>query len=342
MNFIKNFEITQKVKRAWVNCTALGVYEVNLNGKKVGNDYFAPGFTSYLNQIQYQTYDLTDQLEKNNLIHFVVAGGWAVGSFNYIRKNKISADRQALLAEIHIEYQDGTSQMIASDGTWKVSLDGNYQMAEWYDGETFDARIHLDRIHWQNAAITRPRKDPKLLAQYGLPIRRQETMTPKKIELSPSGEWIFDFGQNFAGVISAHIKGKDGQKIVFRHAEVLVDQELFVKSLRTAKATATYICKEGEQVYSPKLTYMGFRYVGVSGIEMKDIELEAFVLHSDFREIGTFECSNKLLNQLQNNIRWGESPISLTYQRIARNVMKDRVGRVILPYLHRLLATILI
>lgn len=305
MNFIKNFECSKEVKRAWINSTALGVYEVDLNGKKVGNDYFAPGLTSYYNQIQYQTYDITKDLKKTNLIHFVVAGGWAVGSFNYIRKNKISADRQALLCEIHIEYQDGTSQVIPSDETWKISLDGNYQMAEWYDGETYDARIDFNHIPWKKANITAPRKKPKIIAQYGLPVRRQETMKPVDVKLAPSGEWIFDFGQNFAGVISAQIRGKNGQRVIFRHAEVLVDQELFVKSLRTAKATATYICKDGDQTYSPKLTYMGFRYVGVSGVELEDINLTAYVLHSDFQEIGTFECSDELLNQLQSNIRWG-------------------------------------
>lgn len=305
MNFLKTFKASGKIKRAWINCTALGVYEVSLNGKKVGEDYFAPGFTSYLNQIQYQTYEITGLLEETNELRFVVAGGWAVGAFNYIRKNKISADRQALLAEIHLEYEDGSSRIVATDDTWMVSLEGNYRMAEWYDGETYDARISENAIGWKRAGITKPRKNPKIIAQYGLPVRRQETMRPLSLERSPSGEWIYDFGQNFAGVISARIKGEDGQKLVFRHAEVLVEQELFVKSLRTAKATATYICKAGEQHYSPKLTYMGFRYVGVSGIAPEDIVLEAFVLHSDLKEIGQFACSNPLLNQLQSNIRWG-------------------------------------
>lgn len=305
MNFMKAFDTAGKVKKAWINATALGVYELTLNGEKVGEDYFAPGFTSYLNQIQYQTYDLTESLADHNKIQLVVAGGWAVGSFNYTRKNKISADRQALLAEIHIEYMDGSSQVIGTDHTWRVSSEGNYRMAEWYDGETYDARINASEIAWRNAAITRPRKEPKITAQYGLPVRKQGMLQPINSEASPSGEWIYDFGQNFAGVISARIKGKSGQKIVFRHAEVLVDQELFVKSLRTAKATATYICTDGDQDYSPKLTYMGFRYVGVTGVEPENIELEAFVLHSDFKEIGQFECSNALLNQLQNNIRWG-------------------------------------
>ncbi len=305
MNFMKEFNCKKELKQAWINCSALGVYEININGEKIGQDYFAPGFTSYLNQIQYQTYDITEQVKTKNYILAVVAGGWAAGSFNYIRKNKISADRQAFLCEVHLEYEDGSMQVISSDETWKTSLKGNYTMAEWYDGETYDATVDLKTIPWKKADITTPRKETKLIAQYGLPVRRHETLTPVSVKQAPKGEWIFDFGQNFAGVISAKIKGTKGQSIVFRHAEVLVDQELFVQSLRTAKATATYICKDGEQCYSPKLTYMGFRYVGVSGIDIDKIELTAYVLHSDFKTIGSFACSDEKLNQLQSNIVWG-------------------------------------
>ncbi|GIP18694.1 alpha-L-rhamnosidase [Paenibacillus montaniterrae] len=305
MTFRKQFNLKKTIRHAWVNVTALGVYELLLNGDKVGCDYFAPGFTSYDYQIQYQTYDVTAQLVANNEIVAVVAGGWAAGSFNYNRKSKISADRQALLCELHVQYEDGTNEVIATDQSWQVSLEGNYRMAEWYDGETYDATIDLNHISLKPVTITRPRKQPILLAQYGEAVRVQQVMKPISCTYSPSGELIYDFGQNFAGVISAKLRGNEKQKIVFRHAEVLVDGELFVKSLRTAKATATYICKQGEQEYSPRLTYMGFRYVGVRGIDPEELELSALVLHSDFEEIGTFECSNEWINKLQSNIRWG-------------------------------------
>lgn len=305
MSFRHRFQVTKKIKRAWINSTALGVYELMLNGEKVGNDYFAPGFTSYEHQIQYQTYDVTNQLKESNDILAIVAGGWAAGSFNYKRKSKISADRQAFLCEINIEYTDGTKDTFGTDQDWLVTEDGNYRMAEWYDGETYDATVNLEAVAWKPADITKPRKMPILLAQYGSPVQEQERLPPISYTTAPSGEVIYDFGQNFAGVISVSLKGKQGQTIVFRHAEVLIGGELFVKSLRTAKATATYICKEGKQMYSPRLTYMGFRYVGVCGIDPKDIELSALVLHSDLPEIGHFECSNELINQLQSNIRWG-------------------------------------
>ena len=306
MNFKYQFDIEdKKIKRAWINSSALGIYELQLNGEKVGNDYFAPGFTSYDYQIQYQTYDITEELKKKNEILAIVGGGWAAGTFNYNRKSKISADRQAFLCEIHIEYEDGTTETIGSDSSWKVSMDGPYKFGDWYDGEIYDANVNWNDVEWKNADITKLRHDSKLLAQYGCSVQRETELFPTYMHTTSSGELIYDFGQNFAGVINAKIVGKEGQTITFRHAEVLVDGELFVKSLRTAKATAEYTCIDGEQQYSPKLTYMGFRYVGVKGIDKSRLELSAYVLHSNLNNNGEFKCSNPLINQLQSNIQWG-------------------------------------
>ncbi len=304
MTFRRRFTVKKKLRRAFFNSTALGIYDLYLNGEKVGKDYFAPGLTSYYHQIQYQTYDVTKQIKNENEILAVVAGGWAAGSFTYKRKSKISTDRQAFLCELFLEYEDGSLDIIKTDESWEVTLDGNYRMAEWYDGEIYDATVDLGRSKWKKADVTRPRKNPKILAQYGPPVRVMGRMHPVSVNKAGSGELIYDFGQNFAGVICAKIRGKYGQKVIFRHAEVLVDGELFVKPLRTAKATAVYICRDGEQAYSPRLTYMGFRYVGVSGIQPEDLELSALVLHSEIDEAGYFACSNELINRLQQNIRW--------------------------------------
>lgn len=305
MVFKKDFISSKDIAKAWINSTALGIYELNLNGTKVGDDYFAPGFTDYDYHIQYQTYDVTSHLKKENQLIVHVGGGWAVGLFTYNRVSHIYADKQSLLLELHIEYTDGTRELICSDESWFVSTEGPYQMAEWYDGETYNANISYDQMPWKSVSITNPRKKPKLMAAYGQAVRIQQVLNPISIEQAPSGEFIYDFGQNFAGVISCEIEGKKNQTIVFRHAEVLHKGELFVKSLRTAKATATYIATEGIQEYSPKLTYMGFRYVGVSGIDPSKIKLSALVLHTDFETVGTFECSNTLVNQLHHNIVWG-------------------------------------
>ena len=306
MNFRYSFSLDkQKIKKAWINSTALGIYELQLNGNKVGEDYFAPGFTTYEHQIQYQTYNITEILADDNEIMAVVGGGWAAGEFNYNRKNKISADRQAFLCEIHILYENGKHTILGTDENWEVTEEGNYRAANWYDGEIYDATVDVNSAVWRKADITVPRGKPSILAQYGYPVRRHEELKATYVTTTSEGEVIYDFGQNFAGVISVNLKGKRGQKIVFRHAELLVEQKLYMKSLRTAKATAEYSCMDGKQTYSPKLTYMGFRYVGVSGIAKEDIELSAYVLHSECKENGDFSCSNDLINQLQSNIRWG-------------------------------------
>lgn len=304
MVFRRRFHARPGLVRAWVEITALGVYELELNGNKVGDDYFAPGFTSYHHQLQYQTYELAP-VEGENTVIATVAGGWAVGSFTHKRKNTIYADRQALLAEIHLVYADGTTDIVATGPEWNVSTDGPCRMAEWYDGETFDATVTPDVQTWKAADVTAAKGPPRILAQYGAPVRAQRVLTPVSQTVSPSGELVYDFGQNFAGVVRARIRGERGRTVVFRHAEVLVDDELFVKSLRTAKATATYTCVDGDQTYSPRLTYMGFRYVGVRGIRAEDLELEALVLHSDLPETGSFTCSNELVNKLQSAIQWG-------------------------------------
>ncbi|WP_394552055.1 family 78 glycoside hydrolase catalytic domain [Agromyces sp. MMS24-JH15] len=305
MVFRTAFAAPKPVQRAWIEATALGVYELELNGEKVGDEYFAPGFTSYAHRIQVQTYDVTAALEASNTLVATVAGGWAVGSFTHKRKNMIYADRQAFLCELHLEYADGTAEVLATGPDWEVATDGPVRMAEWYDGETYDATVDLADLTWKAADVTAPRGTPALVAQVGPPVRAQRTMNPVSRTVAPSGEVVYDFGQNFAGVVHARLRGRRGQEVVFRHAEVLVDDELFTTSLRTAKATATYTCVDGEQEYSPRLTYMGFRFVGVRGIDPADLELTALVLHSDLPETGEFECSDPLLNRLQDAIRWG-------------------------------------
>lgn len=304
MTFRKTFPADKAVASARLYATAMGIYELDLNGKKVGNQYFAPGFTSYKTNLQYQTYDITDLLTENNTLTAVVGGGWAVGSFVFTRQNRISADRQALLLEIHITYADGSTQFVGTDNSWLVTEEGPYRASDFYDGETYDATVDEEKICWHNAAEEKLRLSPSIRAAYGDPVVAHERMTP--ISCTRRGEeLIYDFGQNFAGVVDLDIRGKKGQKITVRHAELLnPDGSLNVKFLRTAKATTTYICTDGQQHYSPRLTYMGFRYISITGIEESDITVHALALYSDVRENGGFACSNAMLNRLQENILW--------------------------------------
>ena len=248
---------------------------------------------------------MTEQLQTENELLAVVGGGWAVGAYTYKRMNRLYADRQALLCELHLTYEDGKTEIIGTDENWHVTEDGRFQEAEFYNGETYDATIDYSKLDWRQTGLESLSISPRMVAQYGAPVRAHEALTPTSCTVSPSGVLIYDMGQNFAGVIRAKIKGKRGQKIIFSHAEILMDGELYTQPLRSAKQQAVYICVDGVQTYSPRMTYMGFRYVGVTGIQPEDLELEALALYSDTPDNGSFQCSNELLNKMQEAIRWG-------------------------------------
>lgn len=304
MTMRKSFDVSKRIKRAYVTATAIGIYELEMNGERITKEYFSPGFTSYKHTLQYNYYDVTKYLKKQNTILAIVGGGWAVGRFTYESKNQITADRQAFMMELFVEYEDGSKDIIVTDHTWEVTYDGNYRFGDFYDGEVYDATKDLSLAVWKNVDETFLSFSPEITARYGCPVTAHELFAPIHIFVSPQGEHIYDFGQNFSGVVKLEIEGNRGQEIVVRHAETLYEEELYIDSLRSAKASLTYICKEGKQNYSPKLTYMGFRYIGIRGIDEDKIKVSAVALYSDMEEIGNFECSNPLLNQLQSNILW--------------------------------------
>ncbi|MFA6830513.1 MAG: family 78 glycoside hydrolase catalytic domain, partial [Bacilli bacterium] len=306
MYFRKKLAFAKKVKSAKIYATSMGIYDLLINGKKVSNRYFAPGFTSYKTQLQYQCYDVSSLLTGNDTLDAVIAGGWAVGSFVFTRQNRVTHNRQALLLEMHVVYEDGQEEIIPTDETWSVTEKGNVTMADIYDGETYDSTIDLDKADYHQASFETLKINPKITAEYGSPVHSHEIMEVKNFSRLEDGKLIYDFGQNFAGVILLEIKNaKKGQKIVVRHAEILKkDGDLNTAFLRSAKATATYICQEGKQTYSPTLTYMGFRYASIEGIDERDIVVKALALYSDVEQIGSFECSDPLINRLQKNIVW--------------------------------------
>lgn len=306
MTFKKRINIRKEVEQIRLYSTALGIYDVKINNKKVGERYFAPGFTSYKSFLQYQTYDLTSKIKDGDELSFVISGGWAVGSFVFTRANRITAPRQALLCEMHILYKDGTKEIVGSDTSWQVTEEGNVLEADFYDGETYDANVDINKINYRQATYEKISISPRIIAEYGSPVIRHETMKAEFIKTGSKGELIFDFKQNFAGVINIRIKNaKKGQVIIIKHAEILTPEgDLNTVFLRTAKATLKYICREGKQEYSPTFTYMGFRYISVEGIDIDDFEISGYALYSDIEQIGDFSCSSGKLNKLQSNICW--------------------------------------
>lgn len=303
MTFRKCFSLSKPIRRAYITATAIGIYELRLNGERVAGSCFAPGFTSYKRNLQYQLYDVAEQLSCANTLIAVVAGGWAVGRFTYENKNRITSPRQALLLELLVEYADGTSERILTDSSWEVSMDGNLRAACLYDGEVYDATVTPDSMGWKQADVQGLPFRPEIRLENSRVVCREILHPVSRFENS-DGETIYDFGQNFAGVVELELEGRRGQAITVRHAEVLDGDKLYTASLRTARAELRYICKDGKQVYTPRFTYMGFRYIAVLGIAPELLRVRALVLSSDYEEGGSFSCSEERLNRLQSNIRW--------------------------------------
>lgn len=302
--FGKTFAIDKKVKKARLYATAHGVYEVTLNGQTVGDYRMAPGWTSYHNRLQYQIYDVTGMLAAENEIKITVGNGWYKGILGFTCEPNRYGTQAGAFSELHVEYEDGSKEVIATDETWSVQT-GEIRYSEIYMGETIDT--DAPEITEGNVVVKEFDK-AVLTAQENEPVRITEKIAGKELIVTPKGERLVDFGQIITGVVEVHVKGEKGQKIVIRHAEVLdKDGNFYPETLRQAKSIDTFICNGKEQVFRPHFTFHGFRYICVEGME--DFTADQFiacVTHSDMEKTGDFSCSNKKVNQLQRNITWGQ------------------------------------
>lgn len=302
--FRKKINIKKNVKRSIIHLTAIGIFQLFINKERKSDSYFAPGFTDYRKQLQYQTYNNLDFNKGENEIEVIVAPGWAVGAFTYKRKNKIYSNTQKLLFELIIEYEDGEKEFIVSDETWDVSKDHHLKFADFYDGEVFDARIQnysFEKVTcYKNLS-----KKVKIVAEYGEKVKIIKKFEPILVN-EEEDELTYDFTQNFSGVVSFEIlQAEEGQKIEVLHAEILKDKKVYTRPLRTAKARILYICKKGKQEYSPLFTYMGFRYISIKGIKKENIIVKGLALSSGLKRVGILKTSNEEVNKLIESIYWG-------------------------------------
>ena len=314
----KTFEINGKVKKARIYATSLGLYELHLNGSKIGDALLTPGWTSYQKRLQYQTYDITEQLsEHQNTIGVILADGWYRGHLTWNMTRNTYGSKLAALIQIQIEYEDGKIEIINSDKSWKSSI-GPILMSDIYMGETYDARLEkegwsspfYDDTEWTGVSILDHSKEI-LIAQQNVPVRVINELKPVSVIQSPEGDTIIDMGQNMVGWIRFKVSGPAGTIVTLHHAEVLdKNNNFYTANLRNAKQTIQYILKgEPEETFEPHFTFQGFRYVKVEGYPTDAIPLDCFsgmVIHSDMEQTGHFECSNDLVNQLQHNILWGQ------------------------------------
>ena len=313
-----NFTVSQPVKSARLYATALGAYEIFLNGKRVGDDVFAPGWTDYRQRVKYQTYDVTAQLGNGkNAIAALLAPGWYSTPLEWFQQpNNYGDTPPALLAQLRIEHTDGSVEWVATDASWQAST--SYILhSELYDGESQDARrkqpgwetAAFDSGRWKSAAIIDP-KPVAIEAQDYPPIRVERTMEAKSVTQPKPGIYIYDFGQNFSGVARLRVQGPAGTDVRLRFAEIVnADGSIYTDNLRTAKATDHFILSgKGVEEFTPQFTFHGFRYAEVTGLltALAKDALTGLVFHTDAPFTARLETGSAMINQLSSNILWGQ------------------------------------
>ena len=314
----KEVHLSKKLKTAFAHITVKGLYEAYINGQKLGDSYFTPGWTNYNHHIQYQTYDVTEMLKNGaNAIGVMLGDGWYRGYLGWQGKKNLYGRELGLLMQIELEYTDGSRETITTDDSWRSSF-GAILESDIYNGEVYDARLEKkgwkqagfkEDDSWENMRLLQT-NTARLVAPLAPPVRKQEILKPIEILTTPKGETVVDFGQNLVGWVQLKAKGASGTKIRITHAEVL-DKEgnFYMDNLRTAKQENTYILKgEGEELFEPHFTFQGFRYARVEGYtgDLKAENISAVVLNSDMETTGQFKTSNALINQLQHNILWSQ------------------------------------
>ncbi|QNA42674.1 alpha-L-rhamnosidase [Lacibacter sediminis] len=312
----KEFSNSKKIKSATAYITAHGLYEAQINGKRVGDAYLTPGWTSYNKRLQYQAYDVTALLKSGaNAIAVTLGDGWYRGNFSFDHRRNIYGKDIALLFQLEISYTDGTTATIVSDASWK-SATGAIRANGIYQGELIDARQEkngwtvagYDDNNWAPVKTSNASKDI-LVATYNEPIKKHERFATGKLITTPKGEKVIDFGQNLVGWVQVKLRGKAGDTIKISHAEVIDKKgNFYTDNLRGAKAQAVYVLKgNGEEIFEPHFTFFGFRYIKVEGVaaELQPENFTAIALYSAMEQTGSFTSSNEKINQLQHNIEWG-------------------------------------
>jgi alpha-L-rhamnosidase len=314
----QTFSLNSPVKSARLYATALGGYELFLNGKRVSKDMLAPGWTDYRQRVLYQTYDVTDVLAQGkNAIGALLAPGWYATPLEWLQQpNNYGDTPPALRAQLRIEHEDGTVEWVVTGPDWQANT-SEILHSELYDGETQDARLaqpgwdraDFDAKGWKEAIAIEP-KPIVIAAQEFQPIRVEMAMPAKTMKEPKPGVYIYDFGQNFSGVERLNVQGPAGTDVQVRFGEILnADGTLYTDNLRTAKATDHFILdgkSDGDLI--PRFTFHGFRYAEVTGLTTppKLESMHALVFHTDAPFSAEFKSGSTMIDKLWSNILWGQ------------------------------------
>ncbi len=311
----KEFAVEKRVRRAVVYYSGQGSSELYLNGAKIGDHVLSPGLTDYDKHVLYETFDVTKQMAQGrNAIGLILGNGRYYAPRDDGRMRSFGFPKAVV--QLNIEFDDNTRQTVISDESWKLTATGPIRANNEYDGEEYDARMEMpgwsragfDDSKWEQAQVVAGPAGA-IVSQMAEPLRVTETLKPVSVKQLRPGVFIFDMGQNMVGWCRLHVAGPKGTAVMLRHAETLnPDGSLYVANLRSARATDIYTLKgEGTEVWEPRFTYHGFRYVEVTGFpgEPAAATLEGRVVHDDMTREGDFTSSNDLLNKIHHNMFWG-------------------------------------
>ena len=320
--FKKTVKIEKKVVRATLQASAQGVYVAYVNGKRVGNDILTPGWTDFRFRVQYQTYDITDMLTENTVFTAELAQGWRMHKTKGWFERPMKGTNTAFIASVYIEYEDGTEDIIYTDNSWTTCLSAT-RYSDIYNGETYDADFNDDDYlpaRVVTCAFSTEAEEIKVQKGIEYPtdilckhegefVREKERFAPLSVFTTPNGETVIDFGQNLSGYVEFSIKGDKGHKASIRYFEELdKDGNVYVENLRAAKTTVTYYCDGERRTFKPKFTFFGYRYIHLINWP-EEVKAENFVsiaIYSDMKRTGYFECSDKDVNRLFENVVWGQ------------------------------------
>ncbi|MEI6676977.1 MAG: family 78 glycoside hydrolase catalytic domain [Mariniphaga sp.] len=308
------FNVEKKVKSATAFISGLGLFELYLNGEKIGDQVLAPGLSEYNKRAFYMTFDVTKFLHSDKNAIGVILGN---GRFFAPRAEKPKTFRfPKVICQLEIQYEDGTNSTIITDESWKITANGPVRKNNEFDGEFYDARMELNGWNntgfndadWMKAELVE-KPGEVLVAQPIDPIKIMDQIAPVSVKEIKPGTFIFDMGQNMVGWVELLVKGNKGDKVSLRFAETLKeDGSLFLANIRSAEVTDTYILKgDGAEKWEPRFTYHGFRFVemtGYPGIPALSA-IKGKVVHDALEVTGTFTCSNPLINSIYKNAFWG-------------------------------------
>lgn len=304
-DFIRSFTPRGKVEKAELTLTAHGVFVARLNGKRVGEDLFAPGWTVYTKRLQYMTYDVTALLtEGGNELTVGVGRGWFFHDDKELEAKGLKHDEAALLCALTLRYEDGTEEAVLSDESWSTRR-SSVIYNDIYNGETLDLTARRGAARPAVAVNFTKRI---LIPAEGEPVREQEHIPGQKLIVTPKGETVVDFGQEVTGYVAFSAKAPRGAQITLQHFEML-DKEgnVYTENLRSAKERFTVIANGKPFTVKPQYTFYGFRYIQVTGLETVDpAAFTAIAVHSQMKRTGHFSCANDLLNQFVHNVLWGQ------------------------------------